>query len=103
MPKVVQLKPENGEAYLPPAFFVEFSKEEFVEFLANPTVVMGKVGHPVGNLTVSVKDHVWDAGKREWITEKTDAVILDLPEARSWQWLCGIQDEMCICERVIML
>jgi hypothetical protein len=98
----VQLKPENADTeYLPPTFYLKFSQEEFPVFLANPTATMEGLGHPVKNLTVTVKDHVWDAGKQEWVTDQPDK-LFDLPTASHWEWWCGYQDEMCVCERVLV-
>jgi hypothetical protein len=106
MPRIVKLQPENAdpEYLLPPTFYLKFSQEEFPAFLANPTATMKELGHPVKNLTVTVKDHIWDPGKQEWITDQPDKLFADggLPQASSWEWLCGYQDEMCICERVIV-
>lgn len=90
MPRIVQLKPENADAeYLPPTFYLKFSQEEFPAFLASPTATMEKLGHPVNNLTVTVKDHLWDAGKQEWVTDQTDkrfAADGGLPPASQWEW-----------------
>jgi hypothetical protein len=99
---VVQLKPDNPDAeYLPPTFYLKFSQEEFPVFLASPTATMAELGHPVKNLTVTVKDHVWDAVKQEWVTDQPDK-LFDLPTAGHWEWWCGYQDEMCVCERVLV-
>ena len=66
---------------------------------------MAELGQPVKNLTVVVKDHVWDAGKQEWVTDEPDklfaAADAGLPPAKHWVWWCGYQDEMCVCERVL--
>jgi hypothetical protein len=105
MARIVQLKPENEAEYLPPTFYLKFSQEEFPEFLANPAATMERLGHPVKSLTVTVKDHVWDAGREEWITDKPDVLFADdggLPPAKNWEWWCGYQDEMCVCEKVIV-
>jgi hypothetical protein len=100
--RIVQLKPEGGDSeYLPPTYYLKFTQDEFPAFLANPTATMEKLGHPVKNLTVTVKDHVWDAGKGKWITEETDK-LFELPPASQWEWWCGYQDEMCVCERVLV-
>jgi hypothetical protein len=106
MPRIVELKPENDDVrYVPPTFYLEFSREEFPGFLENPTGTMAELGHPVKNLTITVKDHVWDRGKREWVTEEPDKMLFaddaGLPHAKSWVWLCGYSDEMCVCERVL--
>lgn len=105
MPELIKLKPENGGGeYLPPIFYLEFSQEEFPGFLANPTGTLEKLGQPVKNLTVTVKDHVWDSQNQEWITDKPDTLFAEdggLPPAQNWKWLCGYQDEMCVCERVL--
>lgn len=105
MPRIVKLQPENTEAeYLPPTFYLKFSQEEFPAFLANPTATMKELGQPVKNLTVTVKDHVWDARKQEWVTDQPDKLFEDggLPPASQWEWWCGYQDEMCVCERVLV-
>lgn len=103
MPEIVRLQPEYpDDTSLPPAYFLKFTQEEFPGFLANPTGTMADLGHPVKNLVVTVKDHVWDSGKQEWFTDETDKMLFDLPPASQWQWVCGYQDEMCVCERVIV-
>ncbi|MGX2993037.1 hypothetical protein JNUCC64_01880 [Streptomyces sp. JNUCC 64] len=105
MPNVTRLRPEEAEDYLPPFFYLRFSQEEFPAFLANPTGTLKELGHDPGNLTVTVKDHVWDAGRREWITDQSDprfATAGGLPQSSSWGWICGYQDEQCVCERVLM-
>jgi hypothetical protein len=111
MARIVKLQPENADAeFLPPTFYLKFSQEEFPAFLANPTAIMKELGHPVKNLTVTVKDHIWDAVQQEWLTDQPDKLLLlaadsdgGLPSASQWEWWCGYQDEMCICERVIVV
>jgi hypothetical protein len=115
MPRTIRLQPEGGDTdySFPPTFQLKFSQEEFPEFVANPTVVMKGLGHEVGNLTISVKDHVWDARKKEWITAETDKLVADadagtdggvsLPSSSTWEWWCYYSDEMCVCERVLVL
>lgn len=107
MPRIVNLHPENADAeYLPPTFYLKFSQEEFPAFLANPAGTMKELGHHVKNLTVTVKDHVWDASKQEWVTDQTDmrfAADGGLPPSSHWEWWCGYQDEQCVCERVLVM
>ncbi|MGC5225092.1 hypothetical protein ACPW96_21195 [Micromonospora sp. DT81.3] len=111
MPRIERLQPESedSEYSLPPTFHLKFSQEEFPAFLAQPTVVMKGLGHEVANLTVSVKDHVWDSRKREWLTADTDQLFaaddggVSLPTASHWEWWCYYSDEMCVCDRVIVL
>ncbi|MFI9009940.1 hypothetical protein ACIGNX_22180 [Actinosynnema sp. NPDC053489] len=105
MPRIMPLRPENADENLPPTFYLKFSQEEFPAFLANPTAVIKYFGQNVKNLTVTVKDHVWDAGNQEWITDQSDARLAvdgGLPPASQWEWWCGYQDEMCVCERVLV-
>jgi hypothetical protein len=102
---IMKLQSENGEKYLPPIFYLKFTQEEFPAFLANPTAAVKQLGQPVKNLTVTVKDHVWDSRKEEWITDQSDTRFSadgSLPQSSSWGWLCGYQDEQCVCERVVM-
>lgn len=103
MPRIVELKPENptGE-YLPPVYYLKFRQEEFPEFLANPTTTLAALGHHVDNLVVTVKDHVWDAREQKWVTKETGKLFDELPPARHWEWWCGYQDEMCVCEKVLV-
>ncbi|MER6501699.1 hypothetical protein ABT218_20450 [Streptomyces sp. NPDC001455] len=102
MPEIVKLQPENGDGYLPPVFYLKFDQEEFPKFLANPTGTLRELGQPVNNVSVVVKDHVWDTSQQRWITDQDDPVVRDLPGSSSWGWLCGYQDEQCVCERVLM-
>ncbi|MEU1432107.1 hypothetical protein ABZ412_34075 [Nocardia sp. NPDC005746] len=103
MPRIVKLQAENSDGeHLPPTFYLKFSQEEFPAFLASPTEVMKELGHPVENLSVSVKDHIWDAGNKEWVRNQTDGHIARLPKVVKWEWWCGYSDEMCVCERVIV-
>lgn len=103
MVKILKLQPENADAeFLPPTFYLKFSQEEFPSFLANPTTTLQKLGYTVKNLTVTVKDHVWDACKQEWIIDQTDRILREAPIASQWEWWCGYQDEMCVCERVLV-
>jgi hypothetical protein len=100
----VKLQPESDDVeYLPPTFYLKFTQEEFAVFLANPTATMKKLGQPVKNLTVTMKDHIWDAGKQEWITAETDKVLAELPGASHYEVWCGYSDEMCVCETVIVV
>lgn len=102
MPRMVRLHPQDPDSEkLPPTFYLKFSQEEFPTFLANPTATMASLGQPLKNLTVSVKAHVWDTMKQEWVTEAPDS-LFDLPEAVNWEWWCGYQDEWCVCERVLV-
>lgn len=103
MPRVVQLQSENADMEcLPPTFYLKFTKEEFPEFLASPTATMEELGHPVKNLTITMKDHLWDAGEQEWVTDETAKVLFDLPVASHTEVWCGYSDEMCVCEVVIV-
>lgn len=99
VPRIVKLQAEDSDGeYLPPTFYLKFSQEQFPVFLASPTEVMKELGHPVENLSVSVKDHIWDAGNNEWVKSQTDRFIRELPALGHWEWWCGYQDEMCVCE-----
>ena len=103
MPRTVSLQPEKADTeLLPPTFYLKFSQDEFPAFLANPAATIGKLGHHVKNLTITVKDHVWDASKREWVTDQTDKRIAELPPSGTWEWWCGYQDEQCVCEKVLV-
>jgi len=82
-------------------FYLKFDQKEFPQFLANPTGTLRDLGHSVNNVSVVVKDHVWDTDRRMWITDQDDPVVRDLPTSQSWVWLCGYQDEQCVCERVL--
>jgi len=112
----MKLQAENTDAeYLPPTFNLTFSEEEFATFLTNPTATMKDLGHPVKNLTVTVRDHVWDGGRQEWVTDEPDKFIaantgadaggdaaVTLPRSGTWEWWCGYEDEMCVCYRVLV-
>ncbi|MEU2027145.1 hypothetical protein ABZ565_34215 [Streptomyces sp. NPDC016469] len=102
MPEIVRLQPEKSDGYLPPMCYIKFSQEEFPTFLANPTGTLRDLGFAVNNVSVVVKDHVWDGRKQTWITDQDDPVVRDLPTSSSWGWVCGYQDEQCVCERVLM-
>ncbi|WP_330324576.1 hypothetical protein [Streptomyces pseudovenezuelae] len=101
MPRTVKLQPEDGDEYLPPTHYLKFSQEEFPDFLTNPTVTMKDLGHPVKNLTVTVKDHIWDARRQEWVTDQPHKSF-EAPGSATWEWWCGYSDEMCVCYAVIV-
>lgn len=103
MVKILTLNTANADLdSLPPVYYLKFTREEFPEFLANPTVTLKNNGHHAKNLTVTVKDHVWDSRNKSWVTDDTDLVMANLPTASHWEWWCGYQDEMCVCERVLV-
>ena len=116
MPTIEELQAETTDAgYLPPTFSLTFSQEEFATFLTNPTASLKDLGHPVKNLTVTVRDHVWDGGRREWVTDEPDKFFaanggaragagapVTLPASGTWEWWCGYEDEMCVCYRVLV-
>jgi hypothetical protein len=103
MVKILRLNAESANEQLPPVHYLKFTQEEFTSFLANPTGTLAANGHTAKNLTITIKDHVWDATKNTWITEGTDMMLMNLPPAQNWVWWCGYQDEMCVCERVLAL
>jgi hypothetical protein len=57
------------------------------------TEVLRNSGQPPTNrCDVSVKGHVRDAGKQEWVTDQPGKLFADdggLPPASQWEWWCG--------------
>jgi hypothetical protein len=90
-----------GSEDFPPMFYVKFTEEEFPKFLADPTTTMKELGHNIDHLTVTVGDSAWVSGKRKWI-KSSERPLEDLPPSKSWGWLCGYEDERCVCYPVLM-
>lgn len=101
-PKVRQLAGVGvaGAEDLPPRFSVTFTQAEFPQFLADPAAGLEKLGYKADHVTVSVRDSVWIPKERRWGGAK---ILRDLPPAQSWEWLCGYEDEMCVCYPVLKM
>ena len=89
-----------GTEDLPPRYTVMFTQEQFAAFLVDPQQALAKLGYEAAHMTVTVRDSVWMPKDRKW---ESAAVLRDLPPASSWTWLCGYEDEMCVCYPVLEL
>lgn len=89
----------TGTEDLPPRFSTTFTQAEFGDFLAAPAATLGKLGDNVQHMTVSVGTSVWMPKDKKWAP---NTVLADLPPSQSWGWLCGYEDEMCVCHAVLM-
>ena len=90
-----------GNENLPPMYFLRFAKEEFGDFLADPTKAMRELGHEVEHLNVTLSSSAWITTERKWV-KASDAPSVTLPESSTWQWMCGYSDEMCVCYQVLV-
>ncbi|MFB2566899.1 hypothetical protein [Rhizobium sp. IMFF44] len=88
-----------GNEDLPPTYKLKFSEEEFPSFIANPVKVMAELGLPVERLNVSLSNSSWIKPKKKWV-KNSEIVKADLPHSSTWHWLCGYEDEMCVCYQV---
>lgn len=89
----------EGTESLPPRFSVTFTQDEFVGFIADPAAGLEALGYKVDHITVSLRDKVWVPKDQKWAGREAK---LHLPESQSWGWLCGYEDEMCVCYPVLM-
>jgi hypothetical protein len=97
MPEILKQLSRDASNDFPPKLYVKFTQEEFPKFLADPLTTMKDLGYNVESLTVTISSNAWVSG--EWV--KSNVVKPVEPPAQNWCWLCGYEDEMCVCYTVL--